>query len=183
MPGVVHEVIVSLFEARQTLAAELLPVAEGRPPPAYDAIEQGSADFSQAMPVEYRGDGLWVLKQSGVPQRAIVLEVQLRRDESKRWSWPSYGVLARAKHRCEAVVLVVTLDAATERWASQPIPLGGANVFTPTVLGPSNCPPLIDPEIAQRNPELAVLSACLHGSGSLAPEVTRAAAHRVQRSD
>jgi hypothetical protein len=57
----------------------------------------------------------------------------------------------------------VTSDDATARWACRPIDLGGANQFTPLVLGPAGVPEITDVEQARNDPELAVLSAMAHG--------------------
>jgi hypothetical protein len=69
-----------------------------------------------------------------------------------------YAVSARARHGCPFVVLVVTPDPATARWASKPVDLGGGTRRS-LVVGPEGIPVITDVELAAREPHLAVLSA------------------------
>lgn len=47
--------------------------------------------------------------------------------------------------------------------AETPIPIGCTNIFIPRVVGPSGVPEITDDASAAMNPELAVLSAIMHG--------------------
>jgi hypothetical protein len=87
----------------------------------------------------------------------------------------------RARHECPFVVTVVTADPATARWASQLIELGGGNVFRPRVIRPDGIPQVTDPDLALREPQLAVLSVLAHGGGEveMAVSIGRAAIHAV----
>src|SRR5690606_31191488 len=67
-------------------------------------------------------------------------------------------------------VLVVTDDDTVATWAAQSIEMGCANTFTPLVIGPSGVPEIVDDDLAQAHPELAVLSAMAHGQD---PDVTK----------
>lgn len=93
-----------------------------------------------------------------------MVEVQLARDQDKRWSWPVYLATSRNRLRCPTVLMVVCVDVATAAWCAVPIDLGhpGAEL-TPLVLGPAQVPVVTDHEQAGRAPELAVLSAMAHG--------------------
>jgi membrane protein involved in colicin uptake len=81
------------------------------------------------------------------------------------------------------VVLVIAPNAATARWASRPIDLGGGNRYAPLVVGPDGVPKLTDPARARREPQLAVLSVMAHGRGELktAAAIGAAAAKAIQR--
>ncbi len=105
----------------------------------------------------------------------IVLEVQLAPDPKKRRSWPAYVVGLRARLDCPACVLVVTVTEAMARWAREPMVLGPGNVFQALVVGPSAVPVIEDVAVAERDPEMAVLSALAHGEGPRAEQVGRAA--------
>lgn len=59
----------------------------------------------------------------GVPVLGIVVEVQLARDDRKRFAWPVYVATLRARLECAVCVLVVTADEAIARWAARPIDL------------------------------------------------------------
>ena len=109
------------------------------------------------------------------PQRVLIVDSQLRVDPEKRRSWWSYLVSAHTRHRCDAVLVVVTPNAAVAAWAAKPIALGHPGVaLHPIVLGPSSVPVIRDAAEATRCPELAVLSAMIHGRGAAAEDIARA---------
>ncbi|WP_280398833.1 hypothetical protein [Nocardia carnea] len=95
----------------------------------------------------------------------MVVEIQLRRDPDKLWSWPVYTASLRARMRCPVLLLTVCPDPRTAKWAAQPLEFGYGNPSTtlaPLVLDPSAVPVVTDPEVATELPELAVLSAVAH---------------------
>jgi hypothetical protein len=90
----------------------------------------------------------------------VLVEVQLQIDRSKAFTWPLYLAAARARHKCEACLLVLTTDAQVAAWASEPILLGpGGPVFSPVVVGPGDIP--LPSEAASA--ELWMLGALAHG--------------------
>ncbi len=104
-----------------------------------------------------------VLLVEGTPVFGIILEAQLAVDADKLFTWPMYAVSARARYRCPFVVLVVTPDPDTARWAGQPVDLGGDTPWKSLVVGPDGIPVITDVDMAAREPHLAVLSAMAHG--------------------
>jgi hypothetical protein len=166
VPSLPHEALLLLFRNRPELAPELVRDALGIDLPAYTEVRIESADLSEVVPAEYRAD-LVVLLVKGEPVFAIVVEVQLARDERKRFTWPVYVAGLRARFECPAIVLVVTASAEIARWASEAIELGPGASFTPLVLGPNAVPIVVDPERAKAEPELAVLSVMAHGHGDV----------------
>lgn len=178
MPSLTHEGLVSLFRNRPELAPELLRDALGIELPAYAEARVESADLTEVLPTEYRAD-LVVLLVNGKPVFGIVVEVQLelREDDRKFFTWPSYVANLRAYLECEACVLVVTPSEAVATRASRPIRLGPGSTVSPFVVGPKAVPIVRDPEAAKRDPELAVLSAMAHGGDEpdLAVQVATAA--------
>ena len=162
MASQLHEVLVLLFRNRPMLAPELLRDALGVALPRYTEARIESADLIDLQPTEYRAD-LVVLLCDDEPVLGIVVEVQLRRDRRKQFTWPVYAASLRARIRCPVCLLVVTRDETVARWAATPIDLGGGNHFVPLVLGPSGVPVIADPATARADPELAVLSAMAHG--------------------
>jgi hypothetical protein len=96
---------------------------------------------------------------------AVVVEVQLRADRRKHLSWPAYLATARARLGCPVMLLVICPESKAAAWARRPIPLGHPGlVLTPLVLGPEEVPVLTVAEDASA-PELAVVSAVVHGAG------------------
>jgi hypothetical protein len=82
MPSLSHEALLLLFRNRPELAPELLSEALGVELPAYTEVRVESADLTDVVPAEYRAD-LVVLLVDGKPVFAIVVEVQLTRDDRK----------------------------------------------------------------------------------------------------
>jgi hypothetical protein len=162
-PSAFHEILVALFRDRPALAPELLR------PLLLTALPTGSlrvteATFTQIAPAEFAAD--LVILVGDPPQLGIILEVQLRRDELKRFSWPLYACALRARWRCPALVLVLAPDPAVAAWAMEDMVLGpGAGVFHAHVVSPTVIPRLTSPQAARDAPELAVLSALAHGEG------------------
>lgn len=101
--------------------------------------------------------------RDGVPVEGIVVEVQLTRKPRKRFAWPLYAALLRARFEIPVTVLVLTVNEATARWAANPIATGGGNTFTPLVIRLSSIPAVTDPAQALADLELAVLSVMAHG--------------------
>lgn len=161
MASFLHEVLVAMFADRPALAAELLSGPLGLAVPAHDAARVASGEVVQLRPVAHRADNVVLLGEPAV--LAVVVEVQLHLREEKRWVWPEYLTAVRLRERCPAVLLVLCLEEAVERWAARPIELGdGVSVVVPQVLGPAAIPVLTDPVAAAAVPELAVLSALAH---------------------
>lgn len=158
-----HEGLLALFRNRPALAPELLQDALGLELPAWSEARVESAEFTQVVPTEYRAD-LVVLLLDGQPIFAIVVEVQLSRDEDKRKTWPLYLTSLRARVGCPTALLVVAPDAAVARWCAQPIELGHPGFrLQPLVAGPDAIPIVRDEQAARQDMELAVLSAMAHG--------------------
>ena len=164
-----------MFRNRPELAPELLRDVLGLQLPQWTEARVESAELTEVVPTEYRAD-LVVLLLEGKPVLAIVVEVQLSRDEDKRASWPQYLTSLRARVGCDTVLLVVAPDAAVARWCAQPIELGHPGfVLQPLVMGPEAIPVILDEQVAREDPELAVLSAMAHGH----EEVGASIAHTV----
>ncbi|WP_437597194.1 hypothetical protein WMF28_31775 [Sorangium sp. So ce590] len=105
-------------------------------------------------------------------------------DPDKKFSWPSYVAVVRARKRCGTIVLVVAPDAGVAAWAAENIDLGlGRGNVEPLVLGPSVVPEIIDPADAEKETELAVLSAVAHGNGPSGLTVVQAALAGLGRLD
>jgi hypothetical protein len=166
MPSLTHEALLLLFRNRPELAPELLREALGIELPAYTEVRVESADLTEVVPAEYRAD-LVVLLVDGKPVLAIAVEVQLARDDRKRFTWPVYAAGLYARFECPAVVLVVTPAPEVARWAAEPIRLGPVSSFSALVLGPDAVPVVTDPARAEADPELGVLSAMAHGRGNV----------------
>lgn len=164
MPSTLHETIIELFRDRPELAPELLSQRLSQAVPDYDEIGSVDANLPDLVPAEFRVDTLHLLRRAGVAVYCIAVEVQLRRDDRKRFSWPVYGTVARARHGCDACLLVVSPEESVARWARQAIPLGGGSTFMVSVIGPDDLP-RPTAEQAREQPHLAMLSTLAHARG------------------
>ena len=162
MPSQLHEALLLLLRNRPSLAPDLLRDSLRCELPAYTEVSIESADLTELQPTEYRAD-LVLLLLNGEPVMGVVVEVQLSRDDRKQFVWPVYVANLRARIKCPVCLLVVAGDAAVARWAAKPIDMGGNHRLVPWVLGLNGVPAIIDPQQAQADPELAVLSAIAHG--------------------
>lgn len=162
MPSLLHEGIIELVRAKPELAADLLRELLHVSVPAFTEARLADASLNDLVPTEYRADAV-VLLVDGTPVFGIILEAQLGVDRDKPFAWPMYAVSARARYQCPFVVLVVTPDPRTARWAAEQVDLGGGHTWAALVVGPEGIPVITDAEIATREPHLAVLSAMAHG--------------------
>lgn len=93
----------------------------------------------------------------------LVLATATSIDPDRREKWADTAFGMQAKHRKPVVLLVVSADESTARWAESPIPLGPAGqcsvTVQPFVLGPHNVPVITDPEEAARDISLAAFVA------------------------
>ncbi|MGQ0776395.1 MAG: hypothetical protein ACT4NY_18545 [Pseudonocardiales bacterium] len=69
-----------------------------------------AAECTDLVPTECRADAVVVLSDESGPVLAVVVEVQLGRDQDKRWSWPVYLTTLRARLRRPAELLVICPD-------------------------------------------------------------------------
>lgn len=159
-----HESLAEMFRHQPALAAEL--VADlGVDVPRFADARLEPSDYADVTPTEWRSDGVVTLAdEAGKRAMAIVVEVQRGRPTQKRWAWPVYLATTRARLNCRAALLVVCPDQVIAKQCAKPIETGHPGfVLRPLVLGPDRVPVVTDPEVAQRMPELAVLSALAHG--------------------
>ena len=141
MPSSLHETLVEMIRHRPSLVAELLGRVLAVDLPVHRSARVEAGEFTDVSPTEYRADLVVVLADGDRPVTAVVVEVQLRPDGAKRWSWPVYLTTLRARLRCPALLLVVCVDATTAAaWCAAPIPLGPPGLeLVPLVLGRTGC--------------------------------------------
>jgi hypothetical protein len=114
MPTIPHEAPVELVRRNPALAAALLPGFGVAVPAGAEAV-LASADATASVPAELRADAVVLLTGADGTRLAVIVEVQLRYDADKHYSWPAYLTQVRAAHRCPAVLLVICPNARTAR--------------------------------------------------------------------
>ncbi len=165
MPSLEHAALVEMFRTHPELIPLLMRETLGVQVPAYETLSVSEAALDQLVPIEFRAD-LIVEFLDGTHKRPVlssIVEVQLRIDEAKYFSWPVYATVERSRKRCDTCLIVVAPDPAVAAWARGPIRIGPGNELRPIVLGPAEIPIVTDREVAMANPILAVLSALAHG--------------------
>jgi glycosyltransferase involved in cell wall biosynthesis len=179
-----HECLVDLFKNRPSLAAEILVEVLRVALPAYNEARVVSIDLTETQPAEYRADIVVLLLNDGKPVRVIIVEVQLKKDDNKRYTWPAYLAVSRDQHRCPVDLLVIAPDPLIAAWCAEPIELGVPGfVLSPPVLRPEAIPVVTDPAEAARRPELGVLSAMAHGHTEQGATIASAVLPAVQGLD
>ncbi|WP_437709181.1 hypothetical protein WMF45_33110 [Sorangium sp. So ce448] len=185
MPTLEHNALVEIFREHPELAPRFLATLFHVEVPPHTSVAVVESSLDQLIPVEFRADLVLELRDaSGALALAIVLEVQRDEDPDKKFSWPTYVTVVRARKRCGTVVLVVAPDAGVATWAAENIDLGlGLGHVEPLVLGPAVVPEITDPNEAENEIELAVLSAVVHGNGPSGLNVVQAALAALGRLD
>ncbi|WP_437877283.1 hypothetical protein [Sorangium sp. So ce513] len=185
MPTLEHNALVEMFREHPELAPRLLATLLHVEVPPHASVAVVESSLDQLIPVEYRADLVLELRdERDALVLAIVLEVQRDVDPDKKYSWPAYVAVVRARKRCDTIVLVVAPDAGVAAWAAEAIDLGlGRGHVAPLVLGPAVVPEITDPADAEKETELAVLSAVAHGNEPSGLTVVQAALAGLVRLD
>lgn len=141
---------------------------------------------TELLPMERRVDALFQLDTE--PTRYVLaLESQGKPDPDKRRSWPYHLAYLGERYDADAVLIVLTDDPATERWASQPITSGFPGrpslITQPHVLGPTSVPVISDADAAGGDIALWVLSCLVHGRDPAHAGILTALAHALNHMD
>ncbi|WP_412516550.1 hypothetical protein K8Z49_38765 [Actinomadura madurae] len=184
MPSVDHEVPLELIRNEPALAPELLQLVSGIKPPEYEQISHGSETLTDCNPTEYRCDSTVLLGDPHRPDLAIVVEVQRKPDDRKRFSWPVYLSTLRARRRCPVTLLVLCPNKRTATWCREPIESGHEGwVLRPWVLDLTKAPAVTDLNKARSLPELTVLSTLANADGPDREAVLTAFAEALEVTD
>jgi len=181
-----HDGIIELFRHDPRLAAYLLRGPLGVALPVFSEALVEPSTMAELRPAQVHADLVVVLREGARPVLGVIVEVQRKEDAEKLFSWPAYVAWLRRELRAEVCLLVVTQSERVANWASRTIVLGPGGALQPLVLRPSSVPVIDTVEAAQKAPELAVLSALVHGGGPVETAVAVAlaastAAHALHR--
>lgn len=128
-----------------------------------------NADVTEIRPMERRMDTLLKATTADGGSYLLVVEAQSRPDEAKKRSWGYYLAYLHDKYECDPLLIVVTQELRTARWAERPIRVGlptwPSLTVRPLVLGPHNVPRITDLTVMLEDPSMAVFSAMCHGKG------------------
>lgn len=100
MPSREHEAIVQVVHHQPAVVAELIRDVLGVKLPEQRRARMDSNDLSDHTPAERRADAVVILNEasSDAPTLGVIVEVQLRRDDRKWWSWPAYLIADHPRH-------------------------------------------------------------------------------------
>lgn len=171
MSSLEHEMLVDLLREHPDLVISLLRAAFGIAIEGELEVAASSENLTELQPTERRADLVLIARapHSEIPTHAAVVEVQLRPDPRKRFSWPLYQAVLRARLRCPVEIVVLTLEDETARWCAEPIAIDGyGSRVHPLVLGPSLVPAVTEIERARRHPEIALLGVLAHRDAPVA---------------
>jgi len=177
MPSFEHEIVVTMLREHPEALLELLRLSQGLD--HHGAIERVASpeNLTELQPAERRADVVLVVRDTGedVARVGLVVEVQLQVDARKRFAWPAYVAVARARLGCPVNLVVVTLDEVTAAWCAVPIVLDEhGSMLRPVVIGPGEVTASrVEP--MRRHPELGVLGVLAHRDEPIALELARAA--------
>jgi len=158
MPTIPHEAAIELVRRNPQLTAVLLR-GLGVAVPSDASAALAPADATASVPAELRADAVVVLTDAAGARLAVVVEVQLRFDGDKHYSWPAYLTQVRAAQRCPAVLLVICPDDRTARRCRAPISIGHPGFeLIPLVIDAATTPGFSEPGAAAVAPELVVLA-------------------------
>lgn len=167
MPTTQHEVPLRLIQDRPQLIPTILRSVFGLDLPGDDErASMASESFAGLDPAELRCDATVLLDGPEKPSHAVIVESQLRHDEDKIYSWPAYMALLRERKKCPVTLLVICPNPTVARACARPIDLGHPDwVLKPLAFHLGMLPAITDPAQARECPQLAVLSATVHGNG------------------
>lgn len=149
MPSLLHEFVIEMFRDHPRLAAEVLAGPMRVMIPEFDKAALSPGELPDVIPTEYRADAVVTLDGGDGPVFAVVVEVQLRADPRKRFSWPAYVATLHARLKCPAMLLIVCPDRTVATWCAQPVVVTDPGlVLTPVVLRPRQAPLANDAEMA-----------------------------------
>jgi flagellar biosynthesis/type III secretory pathway protein FliH len=163
MVSTVHEALRDLFRDDPWLCVELLATQHRLDGTSIEGASCVDPTVPQNVPPSLSADVVVLLRAREAPVLVVAVEVQLEREDEKRWTWPVYLSSLRREHRCPALLLVIAPNASVASWARAAIEVGPGASITPVVLGPSDIPVVTDRALAAERYGLAVLSAVAHG--------------------
>jgi hypothetical protein len=160
-----HARLVDLFRARPSalLAALVRASRVSMELPDHDEVTLATEATSPTQETPLRADAVFLLRKAGQNVAVVIVEVQSKPDDDKRYVWPTYAAGGHRVYRCPAIVLVVTTSRRVERWASRlPSFTHPGTGLVPIVIGPSSLPRVVDAAAARAQPWLAILGVLAH---------------------
>lgn len=167
-----HEALIDLLGNAPGLLLDLLPTAELPADPQAKVIY--GPERTTQMPAELYVDRVGKVEFTDGRVLMVLIEVQLRRDDRKKFTWPVYATEVRRQWRHPVALVVWCPDETTASWAREPIQLGPFGTGAPAAVSPRNFPVITDPDQWSGNVGTAVLAALAHQRDRRFPEIAAA---------
>ncbi|NGN65180.1 hypothetical protein G5C51_14890 [Streptomyces sp. A7024] len=181
-----HEAMHRIFQEDPGVFARTFR-ALGMPLADPVAVSVFTPDLTEIRPMERRLDTLLHFETSDGEGFLLAVEAQGKRDADKAASWAYYLAFLNAKYELPTVLLVVSQDAHTARWAAGPFHFGihewTSMIVRPFVLGPHNVPVITDVALAAEDIPLATLSAITHSKDENAGAILRVLFSALKKID
>lgn len=113
MTSPIHTAIVEALEAHPEALAYLLALQGAAPS---GPLLPTTGTRTKILTLERRVDRAYLLGSRDRPTGFVLCEVQLDRDDDKRFSWPLYLELGRSRYRCEGSLAALTLSPRVRGW-------------------------------------------------------------------
>jgi len=165
MPSAEHESPIALAKLDPDLVTWLLTNVFEIKVPDYDHARVHATDVRVMVPATYHADGMLLYCDAADrPLLATVLEVQRSQDRTKRRTWKLYVAQLEAELDVSVALVVFCPDGTLAAWYGRLLePDASSLTLRPLIFTPNDVPLILDVELAQANPALAVLSALCHG--------------------
>ena len=166
MPTAEHELLPELIAERPRAILEIVHRLLDRELVPFEqiaglAVVDGRV--SQLVSPELASDRVVRVDKTDGSRASIIIEAQREIDRAKELTWPIYWATERRNIEGGVTYIVVAAyGRAVEAWArfvlSRVLPAEGRWI----VIGPASARRIVDPELASREPEVAVVSALVH---------------------
>lgn len=158
MPTIEHEAVVQVLNNEPHLIAMLLENFGVRLPSGSAAViaDSNLSDRDPERKKSLTADNVIVF-QGTDGKIAVIAEVQTEApDHSRALAWPAYACIARSRHGCDVILMVIGLNRDAVRGSARTIRTGHPGFdLTPLVTGHGRLPGAGGPEFG---PELTVLN-------------------------
>ena len=166
MPSQTHQNLVLLFRRHHQLVFDLARAANAQLTATHEQLYECSSEAEDPCRIEAPADSDVVIAgvNAGKATDAVVVEVQLEKDESKAWAWLLYIAAVWRELGCHTWALLFSPKRTVLVWAQHQL-YPRRPELAPLVITPDLIPPITNLEHALSNMARAVLSVVLHGKG------------------
>jgi hypothetical protein len=159
----VHDNPIQLCRERPGFAVKLAGDLLGVPMPDHDKVAPYSESATDVEVRDLNADNVVVCLDGDEIRFGIIIEVQRKPDNRKRFSWPAYHSNIRHRIKAPVALIVICPEQSVAAWASEPIDVGQPGCdFRMLVISAANYPKLTEPSGTGELAEQVVLGTLIH---------------------